>query len=93
VAFEGVDADALLPTVPELALSTGSACSSAKPEPSHVLRALGLPAEQARRALRIGLGRGTTGADVDFAAERLAEAVRAQRAQAPERLARRPHDR
>lgn len=93
VAFDGVEADALLPALPELALSTGSACSSAKPEPSHVLRALGLPPEQVRGALRIGLGRGTTEADVDFAAERLAAAVRELRTQRPELLARRPADR
>lgn len=93
VSFRGVEADALLPAVPELALSTGSACSSARPEASHVLRALGLDAERVRGGLRIGLGRGTTAEDTAFAAGRLAEAVRAQRARAPGPLARRPADR
>ncbi|MDX1650289.1 MAG: cysteine desulfurase family protein, partial [Myxococcota bacterium] len=93
LSFEGVPADALLPEVPELALSTGSACSSARPEPSHVLRALGLPPERVQGALRIGLGRGTTREDVDFAAERLAAAVRRLRERVPPRLASRPADR
>jgi cysteine desulfurase len=79
VSFEGVEIDKLLLALPELAVSTGSACSSAKPEPSHVLLALGLPETLARASLRFGLGRGTTAADVDFAAGRVIEAVRAQR--------------
>lgn len=80
LSFEGVEADALLTAVPELALSTGSACSSAHPEPSPVLRALGLEGPRLRGALRMGLGRGTREADVDYAARRLAEAVHALRA-------------
>jgi cysteine desulfurase len=79
VAFDGIDADALIARLPELALSTGSACSSAKPEPSHVLTALGLPLARIKASLRIGLGRFTTEAEVDFAAERIADEVRKQR--------------
>jgi cysteine desulfurase len=79
LAIPGVDADALLPTLPELALSTGSACSSAAVEPSYVLRALGLEDALARASLRIGLGRFSTEAEVDFAVERLAAAARAAR--------------
>jgi len=75
LAFDDVEADALLLAVPELALSTGSACSSADSGPSHVLAALGLPASRIRGSIRIGLGRGTTEAEVDLAAERLAAAV------------------
>ena len=59
VSFDGVEADALLPALPELALSTGSACASALPEPSHVLVALGLSEVRIRGALRIGIGSGT----------------------------------
>jgi cysteine desulfurase len=81
VAFAGADADALLARLPELALSTGSACSSAKPEPSHVLAALGLPPARIKASLRIGLGRFTTEAEVDLAADRIAEEVRKQRAE------------
>src|SRR5262249_3511762 len=60
VAFEGVEADALIAGLREFALSSGSACASGSGEPSHVLRALGLPAELARGALRVGLGRSNT---------------------------------
>jgi cysteine desulfurase len=79
VAIPGIDADALLAALPELALSTGSACSAAAVEPSYVLRALGLDEAAARGSLRIGLGRFSTEAEVDFAVERLAAAVRAAR--------------
>jgi cysteine desulfurase len=79
VAFPGATADALIARLPELALSTGSACSSAKPEPSHVLVALGLSPARVRSSLRIGLGRFTTEAEIDYAAERIAEEVRKQR--------------
>jgi len=76
LAFEGVDAGALLTMLPDVAVSTGSACSSASPEPSHVLRALGLSAAEARSSVRFGLGRFTTAEEVDYAAGRIVEAVR-----------------
>jgi cysteine desulfurase len=76
LGFEGVDAGALLTLLSEIALSTGSACSSASPEPSHVLRALGLSAAEARSSVRFGLGRFTTEEEVDYAATRVVEAVR-----------------
>lgn len=65
----------LLRAVPDLCASTGSACSSAAIEPSYVLRALGLDDAAASRTLRLGLGRFTSAADVEFAANRLAEAA------------------
>jgi cysteine desulfurase len=76
VSFDGVAADALVAQLEDVALSTGSACSSARPEPSHVLVALGLPKERIQGAIRVGLGRGTTEAEVDRAAARIAEEVR-----------------
>jgi cysteine desulfurase len=76
LTFPGVDAGALLTLLPDIALSTGSACSSASPEPSHVLRALGLSAAEARSSVRFGLGRFTTEEEVDYAATRVVEAVR-----------------
>jgi len=79
VGFPGIDADRLLAALPELSLSTGSACSSAAVEPSYVIRALGLVDADARAALRIGLGRFTTEAEIDFAVERLAAGVRSLR--------------
>ena len=81
--FAGVDAEALLTSLPDVALSTGSACSSATAEPSHVLRALGLGEEAARSSVRFGLGRFTTEEEVEYAAARVIEAVRRLRALAP----------
>jgi cysteine desulfurase len=74
-AFAGVDAGALLMSLPDVALSTGSACSSAIPEPSHVLRALGLSAERARASVRFGLGRFNTEDEINYAAGKIIEAV------------------
>ncbi len=65
----------LMRAVPELCVSTGSACSSAAIEPSYVLRAIGLTDAAAARTLRLGLGRFTSAADVDYAVEALATAV------------------
>ena len=65
----------LLRAVPDLCASTGSACSSAAIEPSYVLRALGLTDAAAARTLRLGLGRFTSAADVDFALDALSDAV------------------
>jgi len=80
VGFEGVDAGGLLSALPDVALSTGSACASAQPGPSHVLAALGLPEAAIRASVRIGLGRGTTAEALDLAVSRIVAAVRAQRA-------------
>jgi cysteine desulfurase len=79
VAFEGVEADALIASLREFALSAGSACASGSGEPSHVLRAIGLPDALARGALRVGLGRANTLAEVDRLADRLIEEVGRQR--------------
>jgi cysteine desulfurase len=75
VSFPGVDAAALLAALPDVALSTGSACSSASPEPSHVLRALGLPVERVRSGIRFALGRFNTAEEIERAAARVVEEV------------------
>jgi len=75
VSIEGVPADELVTAVPDVALSTGSACSSASGEPSPVLRALGLSDARVREGLRIGFGRFNTEVEVDFAVEKVAEAA------------------
>ncbi|MBX6324132.1 MAG: aminotransferase class V-fold PLP-dependent enzyme [Rhodospirillaceae bacterium] len=75
LTFPGCGAQALMAAAPEVAVSTGSACTSAAVEPSYVLRALGLDEAAAAASVRIGLGRFTTEAEVDFAAERLAAAA------------------
>jgi len=67
-SFEGVEGESLITALPELAVSTGSACSSATREPSYVLRALGRGTELAQSSLRLSLGRFTTAAEVDAAA-------------------------
>ncbi|WP_354503912.1 aminotransferase class V-fold PLP-dependent enzyme [Limibacillus sp. MBR-115] len=79
--FAGVDAQSLIAAVPDLAFSTGSACSSAEVEPSYVLGALGLDEAQSRQSMRLALGRFTSEVDVDFAVATLSDAVRALRAQ------------
>ena len=75
ISVADVDGEALLLSLPEFALSTGSACTSASLEPSHVLRALGLPDALAHSSLRISLGRFSTAAEVDGFSERLREVV------------------
>ena len=64
----------MLERMPDLCVSTGSACTSAEVEPSHVLRAIGLSEYQAERTLRIGIGRFTSPADIEYAAAALAAA-------------------
>ncbi|WP_431862033.1 cysteine desulfurase family protein [Azospirillum sp.] len=75
----GVDAADLLLDLPDVALSTGSACATDRTGPSHVLLALGLTPEEAHASFRFGLGRTTTEAEIDEAAERFAAAVTAAR--------------
>jgi cysteine desulfurase len=58
-----------------IAVSTGSACSSKKLEPSHVLRSLGLKPEECHGSLRITMGRSNTEEDVDYVAKSITEAV------------------
>jgi cysteine desulfurase len=79
VSFDGVDGDKLLLALPDLAVSTGSACSSADPAPSHVLLAIGHPEALARATLRFGLGRFTTAEEIERAAGRVIEEVRKAR--------------
>ncbi len=64
VSFPGVEGESLFNGLPELALSTGSACNSRSAEPSFVLRALGRDTEAAQSSLRFSLGYGTTAAEV-----------------------------
>jgi cysteine desulfurase len=75
VSFGGVDGEALMMSMRDVAVSSGSACSSADPEPSHVLRALGFPDDRVRASLRFGLGRLTTEEEVEYAISAVADAV------------------
>ncbi len=83
VSFERVDGDALLVALPDLAVSAGSACNSHGGAGSHVLHAIGVPAELIQSATRFGLGRFTTEEEVEYAAGRVVEVVRRLRAQSP----------
>ena len=76
VSFRGVDAESLMLAVPEVAVSSGSACASGSMEISHVLKAIGMKPDLARSSIRFGLGRFTTEAEVDEAADRFLAAVR-----------------
>ncbi len=73
VSFDGIDGEALLVSLDDIAVSSGAACTAA--EPSHVLVALGLSKARALASLRFGIGRTTTADEVDYAAARVAEVV------------------
>ena len=77
VSFDNVEGEALLLALGDLAVSTGSACSSGSQAPSHVLQAIGATSQRSGASVRFGLGRSTTAADVDFAIERVTSVVTA----------------
>ena len=85
VSFEGIEAESLLMALDlaGVAVSTGAACAAGGVEPSHVLRAMGLPPERVQGSLRFSLGRGTTRAEVDRAAEAVVAAGASQRQRRP----------
>lgn len=77
LSFKDVQSDALMTSLnKDLALSSGSACTSALVEPSHVLKAMGLSEELAHSSIRFALGRFTTEEEIDFTIERVSQAVR-----------------
>ena len=75
VSFNFVEGESLLMALKDLALSSGSACTSASLEPSYVLRALGRNDELAHSSLRFSIGRFTTQKEIDFAADKVSNAV------------------
>ena len=83
ISFAYVEGEALLMGVKEIALSSGSACTSATLEPSYVLRALGVGSDLAHSSIRFGLGRFTTDEEVDYTAKRMVEAVTRLREMSP----------
>jgi len=78
VSFDGAEGESILLylDLEGIAVSTGSACASGSLEPSHVLRAIGVPVERAHGSIRISMGRGTTVSDVDYVLDRLPKVVR-----------------
>jgi cysteine desulfurase len=83
VTFDGIEGEALLMALGEIAVSTGSACSSGSHKPSHVLEAIGAVRDRGGASIRFGLGRWTSGEEVDFAAERVTAVVRSLRERHP----------
>ncbi len=83
LSFEGVEGEALLMGLKDIAVSSGSACTSASLQPSHVLKAVGVPDDLAHASIRFGLGRFTTAEEIDFAIAATASAVRRLRETSP----------
>jgi cysteine desulfurase len=83
VSFTGITAEALLAAMPEVAVSTGSACTSATNEPSHVLRAMGCDHYRMRGAVRFSPGRFTTTEEIDYVAQAVTTAVNRLREWSP----------
>ena len=83
ISFAFVEGEGLMMGVKDLAVSSGSACTSASLEPSYVLRALGLDAEMAHTSLRFGLGRFTTQDDIEYAIDHTVKAVEHLRSLSP----------
>ena len=79
VSFESVDSETLIAALDDIAVSSGSACTSAVVEPSYVLRELGLSRERAEASIRFSIGRFTTTEEIDYAAQRVAKVVGALR--------------
>jgi cysteine desulfurase len=83
VSFNFVEGESLIMSLSDLAVSSGSACTSASLEPSYVLRALGLSDEMAHSSLRFSVGRFTDEADVDYALDKIHQAVNKLRELSP----------
>src|SRR5205807_466847 len=83
LSFAGVDGEALLVSLKDIAVSSGAACTSASIEPSHVLKAIGVPDALAHASIRFGLGRPTTEEEIDYAIEATVRAVKRLREHVP----------
>ena len=83
LSFNFVEGEAMMMAIKDVAVSSGSACTSASLEPSYVLRALGIGDELAHSSIRFGLGRYTTQAEVDYVADLVIAKVRKLRDMSP----------
>ncbi len=83
ISFGFVEGESLMMALKEIAMSSGSACTSASLEPSYVLKALGVGDDLAHSSLRISMGRWTTEEEIDYAAEKIIEAVKKLRDLSP----------
>jgi cysteine desulfurase len=75
LSFAHVDGEALMMALNDIALSSGSACTTAAIEPSHVLRAIGISDDLAHSSIRFGIGRFNTDAEIDYVADRIVETI------------------
>ena len=75
IGFSGLEGESLFVGLDDVAVSSGAACTSANPEPSHVLRAIGVPDGLARASLRFGLGRWTTAEEIDYTVDKVSSLV------------------
>ena len=83
ISFAYVEGEAMLMGLKDVAVSSGSACTSASLEPSYVLRALGVAEEMAHTSIRFGLGRFTTEEEVDYVIKLVVDKVKKLRALSP----------
>jgi cysteine desulfurase len=83
VSFAYVEGEAMLMGLKDIALSSGSACTSATLEPSYVLRSLGVGSDLAHSSIRFGLGRFNTQEEIDFVIDRVVQAVTKLREMSP----------
>ena len=83
ISFAYVEGESLLMGINDVAVSSGSACTSATIEPSYVLKALGAGDDLAHSSIRFGIGRFNTEAEVDYVAKRVVETVRRLRELSP----------
>jgi cysteine desulfurase len=83
VSFAGVEGEALLVSMKDVAVSSGSACTSASLAPSHVLTSIGVSPELAHASIRFGLGRWNTAEEIDYAVETAVKAVARLREKSP----------
>jgi cysteine desulfurase len=83
ISFAYVEGEALMMAIKDVAVSSGSACTSASLEPSYVLRALGVEEDMAHSSIRFGLGRFNTEEEVDFVVKLVVDKVRALRDMSP----------
>lgn len=83
ISFAAVEGESLLMAIKEIALSSGSACTSASLEPSYVLRAIGVEEDMAHTSLRISIGRFTSEQEVDYAISLIKSQVEKLREMSP----------